>query len=334
MEYRELPRIAAPDDDGDDLVPRPRRFPLSRPGRLDVRKIATVGMLVLSLTAVVFYAGRQALDAAVEWLQNQPRYQFPFGDIELPDPPPSCFRGGSEAFLERVRLNAKEPEVVSLLKVDPVRLRAAFKSFPWVESVGEIERPPGELIVHLKYRRPVAKVNVAGAGQFVLDGEGCLLPLEDIDVERVGRLIWIVGNGLTAPPRERAGTIWRTATPGSTAGEALDRGVVQAAKLSSFLLDPAREAETHADARVYSITVTETRGEPSLFVETERKVQIHWGRGPGDEEPGELSAAEKWELLVQQARRGLDQKNPRDLWLFNRTGMVYRPARPTPTPAP
>ena len=50
MEYRELPRIV-PDDDGDDLRPRPRRFPLSRPGRLDVRKLAAVGMFsVLAYT--------------------------------------------------------------------------------------------------------------------------------------------------------------------------------------------------------------------------------------------------------------------------------------------
>ncbi|WP_337174871.1 hypothetical protein [Paludisphaera sp.] len=330
MEYRDLPRIVAPDDGGDDLGPRPRqrRFPLARPGRLDARKIATVGMLALSLAAVIFYAGRQALDASVEWLQNQPRYQLPFGEIQLPEPPPDCFRGGTAAFLERVRRNAKEPEVVSLLKVDPVRLRNAFKAFPWVESVGEIERPPGGLVVHLKYRRPVAKVAVSGAGNFVLDAEGCVLPLEDIDAERVGRLIWIVGNGLTAPPRERAGTIWRTAPADSAEVEGLDRAVVEGAKLAAFLLDPSREADTPPDARVYSITVTEVRGDPVLFVVTDRTAQIQWGRGPGDEEPGELTAVEKWDLLVQQARRGLDQKDPHDLWLFNRSGMVYRPARP------
>lgn len=328
MEYREPPRIVASDDDGGDADFPRRRFPLARPGRLDTRKISAAVMLALSLTAVVFYAGRQALDAAVQWLQDQPRYQLPFGDVRLPEPPPESFKGGTPAFLERVRRNAKEPEVVALLKLDPVRLRNAFKSFPWVAEVGAIERPPGELIVHLKYRRPVAKVNVAGAGQFVLDREGCLLPLEDVDVERVGRLIWIVGRDLTAPRGDRAGTIWKTAAVDSPAEEAIDRGVVQAAGLAGFFLDPTREAEAPADARVYAVTVAESRGNPTLFVETERKVQILWGRGPGDEEPGELTAEEKWEFLLRQARRGLEQKDSRDLWVFNRSGMVYRPARP------
>ncbi len=327
MEYREPPRIVASDDDGGDADLTRRRFPLARHGRLDTRKIAAAAMLALSLAAVVLYAGRQALDAAAQWLQTQPRYQLPFGDVQLPEPPPECFKGGTAAFLERVRRNAREPEVVGLLDLDPVRLRNAFKSFPWVADVGAIERPPGELIVHLKYRRPVAKVNVAGAGRFVLDREGCLLPLEDVDVERVGRLIWIVGWDLTAPPRDRVGTIWKTAAADSPAEEAVDRGVVEAAKLAGFLLEPSREAEAPADARVSAVTVQESRGKPVLFVETERKVQILWGRGPGDEEPGELTAEEKWEFLIRQARRGFDRNDPRDLWVFNRSGMVYRPAR-------
>lgn len=327
MDYRELPRIVAPDDGGDDPGPRPRRFPLARPGRLDVRKIATFAILALSLAAVVFYAGRHASEAALEWLQAQPRYQLSFVDIRLPEPPPECFRGGAAAFLDRVRRNAKEPEVLSLLKVDPVGLRNAFKSFPWVAEVGEIERPPGELVVHLKYRTPVARVDVPKAGRFTLDGEGCLLPQEDIDGDRVSRLIWIVSVDLTAPPKERAGTIWKTAIGDSPDREALDRGVVQAAKLAGFFLGREREAADRADAvKVRAITVADPRRNAGLIVETEGKAWILWGRGPGDEEPGELTASEKWDLLVRQSREGLEQRSPRDLWTFGRSGMVYRPA--------
>ena len=328
MEYRELPRIVAPHDDGDDPGSRPRRFPLARPGRLDLRKVATFAMLALSVAAVVFYAGRHALGTAMEWLQAQPRYQLPFVDIQLPEPPPDCFRGGKAAFLDRVRRNAKEPETLSLLKVDPARLRTAFKSFPWVAEVGEIERPPGGLVVHLKYRIPVAKVAVNRTGQFVLDREGCVLPLEETDTQRIPRLIWIVGKGLTAPPMERAGAVWKTATAESSDREALDRDVVQAARLAGFFLEPAREAEAQAEgaARISAITVMDPRLNAGLIVETEGRAQIHWGRGPGDEEPGEPTAAEKWDMLVRQAREGLGQK-PRDgLWSFNRSGMVFRPA--------
>ena len=334
MDYRELPRIVAPDDPGEDDPPRPRRFPLSRPVRLDLRKVATVAMLALSLAAVLFYAGRHAIDSARAWLHAQPRYRLAFDRIELPEPPPDCFRGGTAAFLERVRRNAKEPETLGLLDVDPERLRNAFKSFPWVREVGAIERPPGGLVVHLSYRRPVATVAVAAAAQFVLDREGCILPIEDVDTAKMGRWIWIVGRELTAPPRDREGTIWKTAASDSPHGEALDRGVVQAARLAGFFLDPAREAEAESNPalRVRSITVTDAKLNFSLFVVTVPGVQIHWGRGPGDEAPGEPTAEGKWALLAEQARRGLEQKEERDFWTFSRTGMVYKPYRPATSP--
>lgn len=328
MEYRELPRIVAPHDDGDEPGPRPRRFPLARPGRLDLRKVATFAMLAVSLAAVVFYAGRHALGTAMEWLHAQPRYQLPFAKIRLPEPPPECFRGGASAFLERVRRNAKEPEILPLLDVDPARLRTAFKSFPWVAEVGAIERPPGELVVHLKYRRPVAKVGVNVAGQavrFYLDREGCVLPPDDIDRVSIDGLIWIVGDGLAAPPAERAGTIWKTSAADSAEREALDRDVVQAAKLAGFFLAPEREAEAAETVKVDHITVTAPRSNAGLIVTTKGKAQIRWGRGPGDEEPGELSAAEKWDFLVREARGGLDRTPGGGWWLFDRSRIVYRP---------
>lgn len=334
MEYRELPRIVGPDDGGEDPSPRPRRFPLPRHGRLDVRKLATFAMLGLSLAGVMLYVGRQAVDSALTWLHAQPRYQLPFGGIQLPEPPPDCFRGGTAGFLDGVRRNANEPEVLSLLDVDAARLRNAFKSFPWVEEVGEIERPPGGLIVHLKYRRPVARVFITRDQQFVLDREGCVLRSKDIDAGRLGTLIWIVGQNLSAPPVEREGTIWKTATSESPNREALDRGVVQAAKLAGFFLDPARAAEAASLPAVQAdvITVAAPKLNRGLFIETVGKIQIHWGRGPGDEEPGELSAAEKWDLLISQARMGMEQKDPLDMWVFEQSRIVYKPYKGSSPP--
>jgi hypothetical protein len=184
------------------------------------------------------------------------------------------------------------------------------------------------LIVHLKYRIPVARVAVNKTSQFVLDREGCVLPLEETDTQRIPRLIWIVGKSLTAPPMERAGTTWKTATAESSDRATLDRDVVQAAKLAGFFLEPDREAEAQAEAaaRIRAITVMDPGLNAGLIVETEGHAQIHWGRGPGDEEPGEPSASEKWDMLVRQAREGLDQKPREGVWSFNRSGMVFRPA--------
>jgi hypothetical protein len=52
---------------------------------------------------------------------------------------------------------------------------------------------------------------------------------------------------------------------------------------------------------------------------------ILWGRGPGDEQPGEQSASEKWSLLVDQAERKLLKPGqPRDFWEFGRNEMRFK----------
>ena len=140
MDYRELPRIVAPDDPGEDDPPRPRRFPLSRPVRLDLRKVATVAMLALSLAAVLFYAGRHAIDSARAWLHAQPRYRLAFDRIELPEPPPDCFRGGTAAFLERYHRAqiARNRRITRWAKDKLAEIRASGRPGADVEELPEI----------------------------------------------------------------------------------------------------------------------------------------------------------------------------------------------------
>ncbi|MDG3003048.1 hypothetical protein [Paludisphaera mucosa] len=328
MNYRDIPRIVASDgdDDAPEVPSRPRRFEFVRTtGRLDVRRLATACVLTACILAVLAYAGGHAVSSAVAWLHKQPRYQLRFDRIELPVPPPSCFRGGAATFLDRVRRNANEPEVLPVLDVDPDRIGDVFKHFPWVERVESIAFPPRGLVVRLAYRIPVARVQVTAADQVVLDREGCILPQQDIDTERLGRLISIQVHGLTLPDKDRVGKIWRTETAKTPERAAVDRGIVQAAKLAGFFLEPGREAEAVAEP---SLQVLAIHDDPKLnrgwFVQTTPGAFILWGRGPGDEQPGEPSAAEKWDMLAKRAQDGgLKPERPRDYWTFGRSGLSY-----------
>lgn len=323
MEYRDRTRIVAPegDDDGEDFPGRPRRFELARAaGRLDLRKVAVASGIVVTLLAVIFYAGGNAVAWLVGWLHRQPQYQLPFNQIELPVPPPECFRGGAAAFLERVRKNAKEPEVLSVLDVDPERLANAFKQFPWVERVELVEFPPRSLVVRLAYRKPVLRVLVGGTVELVLDREGCILPMDDIDVGKVGRLIRFSDPLLVAPSRDRVGLVWKTEKAD------LDRLVIEAARLADFLLDPAREAEAKANPalRVTYILPDRPPRNRGLFIQRGTQTYILWGFGPGYEAAAEPSAEEKWDIMVKQAKTGeLSQERPPGYWQFNHTGMVF-----------
>jgi hypothetical protein len=328
MEYRDLSRIVAPEaDDGAEAPLRVRRFEFVRStGRLDLRKLAAALLLLASGLGVLVYAGGRAWHSGVAWLHRQPQYQLPFDRIELPNPPPACFRGGAATFLDRVRRNAEEAEVLPLLDVDPERIRAAFKRFPWVEQVLSVEFPPRGLVVRLAYREPVAKVQIGPADQLLLDREGCILPVDDIDVEEVDRLIWIKNVGTTPPGKDRVGKLWRTEASETSHGATVDHGVIQAAHLAGFLLEPSRreQAESSSALRIMTIYATEPANR-GLFVLNADATMILWGRGPGDEQPGEQSATEKWDLLVDQAaRKLLKPGKPRDFWEFGRNEMRFK----------
>lgn len=327
MEYRNRTRIVASDgdDDGEDFPPPPRRFELARAAsRLDLRKVAGASGIVVALLVVLFYAGGHAMQSAVAWLHRQPQYQLPFDRIELPVPPPECFRGGAAAFLERVRKNAREPKVLPILDVDAESLAGAFKQFPWVERVESVEFPPHSLIVRLAYRKPVVLMKAAaGVDQFVLDREGCILPMEDIDTGKIGRLIMIKGVTPPASVKDRIGLIWKTEDVD------MDRLVIQAARLAAFLLDPDREAEAKADPllRVESIIPDAPANNRGLFLQMASRAFIHWDHGPGDEKAGEPTAVEKWGMMTKRAKEGnLKTERSGDFWSFNHTEMVYTKA--------
>jgi len=334
MEYREPSRIAASERRADGLIEdadspsRLRRFEFVRPaGRLDARRLLAAFSLLVIVAVAAAYLGRQALDAAVSWLAGQPRYQLPFSRIELVSPPPDCFRGGAPAFLERVRKTANEPETLSLLDLEPGRIERAFKLFPWVGNVESVAFPPRGIEVRLAYNEPAAVVQIGTVERVVLDAHGVLLPLEDIDTAKIGRTILINGKGIVAPAANRLGLVWKTETPERPELAQVDRYVLQAAKLAGFLLDPERkrEAETSTALRFLAVVASDPMSERWLFLRNADNVIILWGEAPGDEQPGQPSAEDKWRILVDKAKKkAISPQSKPGHWVFSNNDISFK----------
>ena len=248
MEYREPPRIAATERRLDGVVddpshrPQLRRFDFVRAERrLDSPRLALAVLLATTAVAVVGYLLTQLSLSAVDWLHRQPQYQLKFVDIRLEPPPPPWFRGGTDAFLKQVRANAREAESLPILElpkggIDKDQIAIDFKKFHWVEAVSRVEYPPHSITVHLDYRVPVALIHVSPSSRTYLDREGCLLPVEDVDLDRLGPLIRLTGSGLEqASVDNRPGLPWRSSAAGADAHR-LEEGVRDASALAGFFL--------------------------------------------------------------------------------------------------
>ena len=196
---------------------------------------------IIALAAGLVWARRTSLD----WLANQPQYQIPFDQIQLvddagrPAQPPRWYRGGSQAFLENVRIDSQEPDAVPVLQVAADRLSQAFKNYAWVREVTRVAYEPGTIRVELRYRQPVAWVQLRGTEQIMVDDKGTILPAKDIDVSALGRVIMIFGDthdgGLAPPADRRFGVKWKTREQGSEL-EKVDERILAAARLASFLV--------------------------------------------------------------------------------------------------
>jgi hypothetical protein len=337
MEHREPPRADPNDRPFVGATEHPvGRFRLRRFDEAgDRRKIDyhRAGMFVLAGLALVTglaYLGYRVKRATLNWLAHQPQYQLPFDRIELAAEIPRWYLGGSRAFLERVRRGAGEPETVAVLDVSPDRLALAFKKYAWVEEVNKVAYGSGRIRIDVRYRQPVARVQLRGGEQKIVDRHGIILPAEDIDVAMLGQVITITGDvrygGLAAPADARAGVIWKS--PGDGSGRfRVDERIVAACKLAAFLLQDqqAKDGQRYPALRLSEIIVTDFyvhgRG---LFVVNDERATIRWGDAPGDTPVGMLSAEEKWAILRQWREttrsRFLERE---DYWSFSKRGLDH-----------
>jgi hypothetical protein len=313
MEHRETPGAAT------EATRRFARFVAApRVRRLVLTRIGLAGLAALLMLAALMVL----LELATSWLNGHPDYQLPFRKITLVPPPPAWYRGGAAVFLDRVRDGDPSKETLSVLSVDLAELGNIFRLYCWVDKVGRVERSyPNRLVVHLEYRKPVALVQSKYAPDRVIDKDGVILPMEDINWGAAGRLIWI--SGLEPPFDPRPGRVWKSGD--SVSGQAQgDERVLAAAKLADFLKTVLeREKPRLPDLPPHVAIPFESNDQHTLFVQIGPSTMFLWREAPGAEHPGQLTAEAKWAMLRDWVRANPKLRVRWPSYLtFTRSGVV------------
>ena len=84
-----------------------------------------------------------------------------------------------------------EPATVACSTNLPDRLALAFKKDAWVEDVVKVGYAPSSILVDLRYRQPVAWVELRQGSSRSSMRKGFSCPAEDVDLEKLGQLIRI-----------------------------------------------------------------------------------------------------------------------------------------------
>ena len=186
----------------------------------------------------------------------------------------------AQDLLQQVIERAGLPQEVSLLEDGLAEeIAKAFELHPWVEEVIFVRKSiPARLEVELSYRRPVAMVQGV-QGMYPVDGSGTLLPPADFSVADTKR--YPVIQNVKSTPRGAAGTNWG------------DLNVVAAARLADTLAVHWQEFGLVAIRVPRPRKVQVTFDDLIYELVTAGGSTIIWGRVPGSNHPGELSAEQK-----------------------------------------
>jgi hypothetical protein len=344
MERRETPRMVSPEGrPREERVRAGLRSETNRFARFVAlpteRRLVTrrLGLAILAGVLALFAVGvigSHVLEGMVRWLHNQPTYQTTFDAIALEPPPPDWYRGGRTAFLERVRQAAqREDRPFSVLDIDLNEVLREFRLYCWVKRVRRVERyAPNRLCVQLEYRRPVAWAYLpGGTSRVLLDEDGVILPIEDVEVQRADLLIWIKGMdlpliqivGLDAPYEPQPGHVWKSTEALHGLGKANER-VLTAVKLAAFFNDAlTREAKPIPPA--LQPVAMKWQPESGLFVQNAEDTMIYWPQAPGDEAPGQRTAGQRWADLHRWIKRRTPEpiKHPKFID-FTNEGVVVK----------
>ncbi len=173
------------------------------------------------------------------------------------------------------------------------RVASAFEMHPWVAEVRRVTtRFPGQVVVDLSYRRPIAMVAVdvvspvtgrVEKGVYPVDATGTLLPTDGFSEEQAANFPRIIARDSTP-----------LGGPGSAWGDTRVHGAAKIAQhlekswnrlgLSTIIAHPDHTGIA-APTTVYEI-------------QTHDNTTIVWGHGPGEEHSDEPKAARKVQRLL------------------------------------
>ncbi|TWU06347.1 cell division protein FtsQ/DivIB [Stieleria varia] len=169
------------------------------------------------------------------------------------------------------------------------KIADAFATHPWVRKVDGVRKlPHGEIEVSLEYREPVAVFHVTSETRsvrddlyFALDGEGILLPNEQLNLQDAPKFIHI-----EVPDEYPHGNV------GTAFGERRVENAALLAKLLAPLSDKIKVAKITATGDPRKNIV------PQLQITLGNDMTVEWGSPPGMEQPGERDALSKLTDLV------------------------------------
>jgi hypothetical protein len=183
------------------------------------------------------------------------------------------------------RLDLHDRELVT-------RLAQAFALHPWVGKVSRVEkRFPGQVLVTLEYRRPVAVVEIADAGKgglLFIDAGSVLLPSKDFAPGQAKDFLRIAAGH--SAPASVYGEPWGS------------EQVAGAARIAGAY------GEQLLKAGLYRIVATPAGPRTEYELRTAEQTRVLWGSVPGEEQVGEPTAPQKIEALV----RYVSDKGPLD----------------------
>jgi cell division septal protein FtsQ len=173
------------------------------------------------------------------------------------------------------------------------QIAEAFSRHPWVKKVDRVRlRPGAEVELAITFRKPVAMVEASSGKYYPIDAEAVLLPPADFSRADVGRYPTIINP--STMPQGPAGTFWG------------DIMVFGAARLADHLMRSREDQATHwehlnlSGIELPQRTVAEVNIEDVQYhILTRDGSRIVWGRAPGTNSPGELSAEQKIGRLTQ-----------------------------------
>jgi hypothetical protein len=286
-----------------------RRIP---PDRLAVVILGLLGAIVL---AVVL--GAISWNRGVAYVNGQPQFQLTHTQIELDPSVPPWFKGHREAFLERVWAGTAEPRTLSALDFDGERLLKLFRRNPWVKrAIKVVHGYPNKVVVLLEFRSPVALARLPDGSKIPLDREGVILPLEDIDLEAAGPLVWL--DDFKAPSGLSPGEVWGVLDPQSGVDRPDDR-LIAAAQLADFLKSRLGDLSGVLSPPLFvHVLPWDDEGsyvQLSCVDSLGDKLMVCWNDPSASREVRKLGPERKWILLCDWIRRNLPGRSDRRVYL-------------------
>lgn len=249
-------------------------------------------------------------------LSESEQYQLKTADIEITPPPGWVPHDLVDDVVQRSQL---PPEISLLREGWAEQIAAAFAEHPWVEQVVQVRATGTRRVqVELTFREPVAMVEVQ-TGLYPISADSLLLPPNDFSIRDTSRYCLI--RNVRTIPQGPSGQPWG------------DPIVAGAARLAEQLCRPSSGGDQSywrlLDLQAIYVprpTIANPDPEQLLYeLETSRGSRIKWGRAPGIDHPGELSAAQKLGRLERYLKEVDDDRGPYVIDIRHWREITYQP---------